>query len=192
MIKLQDFARQLGVTDRQVQRLLRKYEDEFEGLIERRGNNGTWLSDEACGLLRSKTRQLPVAPYDGSADEANAKISKLERELEEAKAENKELRTQFLFATQRINNLHQMHEEAEAEAKKQKLLAEKATEETARADREAERADQEAAARADAEKYAADLEAKIVALESDVEAEKERYEAAMNRGFFARLFNKGV
>lgn len=60
MIKLQDFARERGVTDRAIQKLLRKYADEFEGLVQRRGPNGTWLTDGACALLQEKMRQAPV------------------------------------------------------------------------------------------------------------------------------------
>lgn len=60
MIKLQDFARQSGVSERQVHRLVKKYESELEGLMERKGHNGTWLSDEACEVLRSHMKQQPV------------------------------------------------------------------------------------------------------------------------------------
>lgn len=56
MIKLQDFASQCGVTDRQVQRLLKKYENDLVGHFERKGPKGTWLDDEACSLLRSKMK----------------------------------------------------------------------------------------------------------------------------------------
>lgn len=68
MIKLQEFARQQGVTDRAIQKHLKKYEDELWGLFERKGPNGTWLSEEACEFLRGKMKQK-VEIYDPSKDE---------------------------------------------------------------------------------------------------------------------------
>ena len=61
MIKLNDFARQMGVTDRAIQKHLAKYADKLEGLYQRKGPNGTWLTEEACDILRSKMRQAPAA-----------------------------------------------------------------------------------------------------------------------------------
>ena len=82
MIKLQDFARECGVTDRQIQRLLKKYEEDLTGLYERKGPNGTWLTDEACELLRSKMRQLPPAVIDAETFRENDELKKRIRELE--------------------------------------------------------------------------------------------------------------
>ena len=81
MLKLQDFSRQQGVSDRQIQRLLKKYEKELEGQFERKGPNGTWLTDEACDFLRGKMKQQPVAVL-----EADPRVEQLEtrvRELED-------------------------------------------------------------------------------------------------------------
>ena len=61
MIKLQDFARQQGVTDRAIQKHLNTYAEDLEGLYERKGPNGTWLTDEACEILRSKMKQQPIS-----------------------------------------------------------------------------------------------------------------------------------
>lgn len=80
MIKLQDFATQQGVTDRQIQRLLKKYEAELEGLYQRKGPNGTWLTDEACEILRSKMRQAPAAVIepDSRVEQLEARVRELE------------------------------------------------------------------------------------------------------------------
>lgn len=83
MIKLQDFAAQQGVTDRQMQRLLKKYAEELEGLYERRGSNGTWFSEEACELLRSKMKKAPVGVPDSKVKELEAKIEELRKSLDE-------------------------------------------------------------------------------------------------------------
>lgn len=199
MVKLQDFARQLGVTDRQVQRLLHKYENEFEGLIERKGNNGTWLSDEACDLLRGKTRQQPIGIYDGRADELKEQIREQKEKLDKQDARLAELTKEIIFTHHRIDTLNQMYQKAVEDANKQKQLAEKASDEEARADREAARADQEASARADAEararseaERATALEAKIAALEGENAAAKRENEALRSRSLWQRIWNKGV
>lgn len=86
MIKLQDFARDCGVTDRQIQRQLKKYEAELEGHFERKGSNGTWLDDVACELIRSRMKQQPTVVYqDGDG------LWELSQELEQAKKELREL-----------------------------------------------------------------------------------------------------
>lgn len=82
MIKLQDFARQQGVTDRAVQKQLKKYEAELEGLFERKGTNGTWLSEEACSVLRSKMKAQPIDIYDDTKDREIERLNARIRELE--------------------------------------------------------------------------------------------------------------
>lgn len=78
MIKLQDFARERGVTDRQIQRLLQKYAAELKGLYERKGVNGTWLTDEACDILCSKMKTPPPAPF-----QEDPRVAVLEQKLAE-------------------------------------------------------------------------------------------------------------
>ena len=91
MIKLQDFARQCGVTDRAIQKHLKTYAAELEGLFQRKGPNGTWLTDEACEILRSKMKQNPVVLVDTQS----------QTELEEAKARIEVLQEQRVeLATQ--------------------------------------------------------------------------------------------
>lgn len=79
MIKLQDFASQCGVTDRQIQRLLKKYESEVVGHFERKGVNGTWLDDEACSILRSKMKVKEIAVVD---ETLQLRIKELEEKIE--------------------------------------------------------------------------------------------------------------
>lgn len=83
MIKLQDFARQQGVTDRAIQKHLKKYENELTGLFERKGPNGTWLTEEACEFLRSKMKRPPAEVYDSSKDEEIERLKARIIELEE-------------------------------------------------------------------------------------------------------------
>ena len=92
MVKLQDFATQQGVTDRQVQRLLKKYESELQDKFERHGHNGTWLTDEACEILRSKMKQQPIVVSD-----EDPRLEELRREIaalnEEARIKEETFRT---------------------------------------------------------------------------------------------------
>lgn len=125
MTKLQDFAAQQNVTERQIYRLLQKYADELQGLYERRGQNGTWLTDEACEILHSKMRQQPVIVSDGSlarqAEELKAKNLELLEELHTVQADMIELQkqnTKLIAETARISLL-----EADNDVKTQKLAA---------------------------------------------------------------------
>ena len=86
MIKLQDFAKQQGVTDRAIQKHLKTYAEELEGLYERKGPNGTWLTDEACEILRSKMKQAPPAIFeeDPRVKALEAANADLQKQLNEA------------------------------------------------------------------------------------------------------------
>lgn len=110
-VKLQDFARQQGVTDRQIQRLLKKYEDEFNGLVERKGHNGTWLTEDACDILRGKMKYQPVNVYDvdettkdlqRKLDAKTERVAELLEELNDAKSKIIEL--------QELKNTIELHE----------------------------------------------------------------------------------
>jgi len=79
VLKLQDFASQCGVTDRQIQRLLKKYESEVVGHFERKGVNGTWLDEEACSILRSKMKVKEIAVAD---ETLQLRIKELEDKIE--------------------------------------------------------------------------------------------------------------
>lgn len=85
MIKLQDFAKQQGVTDRAIQKHLKTYEAELEGLFERKGPNGTWLTEEACDILRSKMRQQPIAFFeeDPRVEQFEERVRELETQIYE-------------------------------------------------------------------------------------------------------------
>lgn len=81
MIKLQDFARECTVTDRQIQRLLKKYENECKGHFERRGSNGTWLDDECQKILKSKMKDKAIVLNDTLKQFQN-QIKELENKIE--------------------------------------------------------------------------------------------------------------
>lgn len=100
MIKLQDFAREQGVTDRAIQKHLKKYAAELEGKFERKGPNGTWLSDEACEILRSKMKQQPVVHL-----EEDPRVAKLEAKLEEREKQLDEKEKLIAIAQTQVQQL---------------------------------------------------------------------------------------
>ena len=161
MTKLQDFAAQQNVTERQIYRLLQKYADELQGLYERRGQNGTWLTDEACEIIHSKMRQQPVVVSDGSlarqTEELIAKNLELLEELHTVQADMIELQkqnTKLIAETSRISLL-----EADNDVKAQKLIT------------------------ADEEKQ--QLQAEIEQLRQQLESEKQR-PLTLRERFFGR------
>lgn len=91
MIKLQDFARECGVTDRTIQKHVAKHEEALAGHFERKGPNGTWLDEYAQEYIRGLMIQ-PPPPVLGDAQTA--------RENEDLKQENQRLneKIQFLLA----------------------------------------------------------------------------------------------
>lgn len=66
MIKLQDFARACGVTDRAIQKHIRNHRNELEEHIRRNGNNGTWLDDYAQNYIKGLMKERPAVILDGS------------------------------------------------------------------------------------------------------------------------------
>ena len=104
MIKLQDFALKYGVTDRQVQRLLKKHEDEMMGHFERKGANCTWIDETGERILRSKMRQAPVIVHDS---EVGQKIAHLEQE-------NEVLKDKLLLAYEKMNEQQALLNDATA------------------------------------------------------------------------------
>lgn len=103
MIKLQDFAKQQGVTDRAIQKHLKTYAEELEGLYQRKGPNGTWLTDEACEILRSKMKQ-PPAPIIFEEDPRIPKLEARVDELEKLLSEKEKMLTISQQATQEAQN----------------------------------------------------------------------------------------
>ena len=111
MIKLQDFAKQQGVTDRAIQKHLKKYEQELDGLFVRKGPNGTWLSEEACDIIRSKMKSAPAEVYDDSKDREIARLQKLLAEKEDSLLQKEKYITALeagsIDKQNRINELEQ-------------------------------------------------------------------------------------
>lgn len=179
VIKLQDFAKECGVTDRAIQKHLVKYADELNGLYERKGPNGTWLSDAACDVLRSKMKQQPIVVSDGS----------LARQAEELKAENVQL----------LKELHNVQTDIiELQRQNTKLIAENARISLLEADNEAkaqqltdaEKSAQSANSKlSEATKAFEDkeqqLQAEIEQLRQQLESEKQR-PLTLRERFFGR------
>ncbi len=91
-VKIQDFARENGVTDRQIQRQLKKYELELVGHYERRGSNGTWLDEKAQEFLREKMKKQPIVVADSS----------IQQELDRLRQENNMLKDRLLSTQDKL------------------------------------------------------------------------------------------
>lgn len=140
MIKLQDFAAQQHVTDRQIQRLLKKYEKELDGLYQRQGPNGTWLTDEACEILRSKMKKSAIAVY-----EPDPAVARLEAELEEAKQLAKEYWAQLKQKENTVSRLVEQNDEYRLQASSVRALEAELTDRIKTASQEAAEAAKQAA-----------------------------------------------
>lgn len=78
MIKLQDFAKECGVTDRTIQKHIKNHEVELTGHYQRRGKNGTWLDEEAQQFIRNLMKQKPIVVGDA---EQLRKIQQLQERI---------------------------------------------------------------------------------------------------------------
>lgn len=115
MIKLQDFARECGVTDRTIQKHLKNHEAELTGHYQRRGKNGTWLDEEAQDFIRGLMIQQPVVVGD----------MEQYRENQQLKAEKEELLEENRRLHEAMENLNKKLVAAlEREVKQAKQLAE--------------------------------------------------------------------
>jgi len=105
MIKLQDFARQQGVTDRAIQKHLKKHEAELSGHFFRNGPNGTWLDERAQDFIKALMIQKPVA--DVIDDKLLRKIKELEDALKEKENYIKVMEAGNISKQSQINKLEQ-------------------------------------------------------------------------------------
>lgn len=112
MIKLQDFARECGVTDRAIQKHLKNHEAHLEGHFERRGKNGTWLDQTAQEYIRSLMVQQPIVVGDAETH----------REVEALKEENRALLKALNGAKDRIIELQDTRLQLEAAERETKIL----------------------------------------------------------------------
>lgn len=180
MIKLQDFARSVGVSDRQIQRQIQKYAAEMEGHFERQGSNGTWIDEEGEAFLRSKMRQAPMVMYDGTNDR---KMQDLEAEVAALKEDKEVLLMKVATVQDLLIQEKDKVQQALLAAAKVELL------EAAAADRESKiqqaaadlQTAQEVALQAQAAQRAAELEAEW--LRAELQAEK-------SKPIWARIFGR--
>ena len=188
MIKLQDFARECGVTDRQIQRLLKKYEEDLTGLYERKGPNGTWLTDEACELLRSKMRQLPPAVIDAETFRENDELKKRIRELETRLSEKEmlvEMAQRRADALQeKVGKVYLLEEDKKRLETKIEAVEESRDEYKVQAAEAAQKA-------AEAAQRARDLQEALKAAEEEKNALKADFEAYKFLPWYKKILNKG-
>lgn len=134
MIKLQDFAAQYKVTDRAIQKHLKKHEKELEGHFERKGPNGTWLDEYACDYIKEMMRIQTVVVSDDS--ELQKKIKQLETELEQLKGASALLKELYDVEHEKFLEISKdqalLEGKIELEVQKVKLQAERDQEQAVR------------------------------------------------------------
>ena len=122
MKKLQEFARECGVTDRAIQKHLKNHENELKGHFLRKGKNGTWLDEFAQEYIRQRMTIKAVAVAD----------NEMINEIEELRNKVKELEDKIERKDIIIESQQQREYEKDkllAEAAKNQLLLEERTEE---------------------------------------------------------------
>lgn len=136
MVKISEFARQFGITDRHARRLAAENEPDLVGHYEKRGNAGTWIDEVGIEILRSKLRN-PLEYVPAVVDEVDPAV---------LKQQIIDLQAQLLDAYKTIADERSARSDLLLEFGKQQLLAVQTETEKERADRAEERAAQAAAA----------------------------------------------
>lgn len=147
-IKLSDFARDCGVTDRAVQKHLKKLETELEGHFERRGpQGGTWLDEFAQEKIRARMiTPAPPVVADNRLMEENAELRRSVMAMQQKYIELQErmMEQTALIATAEANKrLLDAATEREGELRQ---AAQESREKAVEAEKRAESAAAEAAA----------------------------------------------
>lgn len=95
-IKIGDFARECGVSDRAIYKHLQKHESELEGHLDKQGSNGTWLDEYAQNYVRGLMLRQPVTVIQDN------------EEFRMLREENIELRAQLQQSTTHILKLQEI------------------------------------------------------------------------------------
>lgn len=180
IVKLVDFARDNGVTDRAIQKHIQKHEVALVGHIDRQGNSGTWLDEFAQHYIRGLLLRQPLAVIKDNED------YRLLRE------ENIELRQQLGKATDQILRLQDiltMQATEIAEGRAAQKLLEASESRQSELEAKVEHGSQEL--------ENARIEANRAVLEAQEaqkrgEAAEEALHRINQRGFWSRLTNKKV
>lgn len=161
VVKLGDFARECGVTDRAIQKHIKTLADKLDGHYERRGPNGTWLDEVAMDMIRGRmVTPPPPVVSDGRLTEENEKLRRALMELQTKyiAMQEKMIEQAALVAEAEMGKRLLQAAQADRDQKDQELQAERVRAE--QAVMEAKEAQEKAAeARAQAEAAAAALEA---------------------------------
>lgn len=178
-MKLAEFARTYGVSERHVRRLIQKYESDMVGHYEKRGNDGTFIDNVGVEFLKSKLR-TQVDVVVGGASERERQLESTITELsmryaaaceklvenagavallEAAKEKERALEARADRAEERALEAEKKAEAATQKKLETELALEAATERAATAEDIAELSAQEAErAKAEAEDLRAKLE----------------------------------
>lgn len=209
MIKISEFARRFGISDRHARRLAAECESDISGHVEKRSSGGTWIDEVAVEILRSRLRNpvemLPSPSEDPDPDpDMLRKIRELQEDLMQAYrtlSDERRARVDLLeeLGQQRLlaaktESERERADRAEARAEQSERVAVEATKRKLEAEKHAQAAEDIAemnaqeADRLKGEKNAA--EARAAAADEEVDRLRAELEMIKKRGLWARILNK--
>lgn len=172
MLKLQDFAREKGVTDKAIYKHLQKHAAELDGHIEKRGKNGTWLDEYAQEYISGLMITNPTVVADNSLQR---RIDELEQRIE---------RKDIII--ERMQNREADKDELIDQLRKDKLLLEQKTDE--RIDEAVRKAEDALSLQHKQEEQK--LKEELERERAEKEQVKAELETERNKGFLKRLFGR--
>lgn len=178
LIKIGDFARECGVSDRAIYKHLQKHETELAGHLDKQGNNGTWLDEYAQNFVRGLMLRQPVTVIQDN------------EEFRMLREENMELRQQLQQSTTQILKLQdiltaQATELADGRTAQKLLEAAESRQSDLKAELDRYRLDID-----EAEESANRAAQEAQEARSRAEAAEAKAERLKNRGLWSRITNK--
>ena len=182
MVKISEFAKQYGISDRHARRLVAENESDLCGHFEKRGNGGTWIDEVAAEILRGKLRN-PQEYVQLTIDEADQ--AALQQRIID-------LQAQLLEAYKAVANERDMRAGLLLELGKQQLLAAQTDAEKERADRAEEKMLQAQEAARTAEDIAQIAAQEAEQAKAEAAELQKKLDGLKKRGLLARIINREV
>lgn len=182
MVKISDFAKQFGISDRHARRLVAENESDLSGHYEKRGSGGTWIDEVAAEILRGKLRN-PQEYVQLTIDEADQ--AALQQQVID-------LQARLLEAYKAVADERDVRAGLLLELGKQQLLAARTESEKERADRAEERAAQAQEAARTAEDIAQIAAQEAERAKAETAELQKKIETLKNRSLWSRIWNREV
>ena len=177
-IKIGDFARECGVSDRAIYKHLQKHEAELSGHLDKQGNNGTWLDEYAQNFVRGLMLRQPVTIIQDNEEYRLLREENIELRQQLTKATDQILKFQDILSTQAT-------EIAEGRAAQKLLEAAESRQSDLKAELDRYRLDID-----EAQEEANKAAQEALEAQKRAEAAEAKAERLKNRGLWSRITNK--